>query len=728
MGILIQPIDANEFKYYLKFNRTDEIFEIEKPINFEKLKPQLKQNNNGYGRYIDYGSDIEVEFIPNHNHCFEKLIKEFKNFAHFGNVTFFCKKQNIDFLTGKLIFKDAETDLNYSFKITIDLTNLHSIIKKNANKDSNVEDQKTIDNKTTMLPILGGDILTKNKNILKFSEISTNEEKGQLVYSFDYFNGVNPDDKKYAILGFWGQVILGDGLLTNSFQQYKQFKTSTVHFGDAAENYPILTTQNFNIDIDIELNVNVTFNSPDAVSGTRFFNLNYWIIEYDSDNYTNEIVRNGFYLLNDVQSDNLIYNGTLQLNMPKFSKLTIEIYHYFNDSTAFTNNTVTYTMASGNFCKLKSVDKYENTTTKSFKFIEVGEKILDFNTNGKIKTFFAPRFKNLSVENNINFYNLYLTTGSYLRKFSEYKIIAKWNDWINFVRFAINCDYQFHNDTIFIGHYQDFYKDIEIYRFDLDFSDDFKIECNNKRLIDTNFDLSYQDYQEDDINTLDSIHTEVRMQVVDAPEDDQTENRNIKYITDGFKIEYTRRDAFKIDNTKSKREDKQIYIIDSIFKDNVLQNRTNEGLEVEEVYSPETNYNYKFSLKRLMIDYFSENIAELTQYCSDNEVLKLLDYKNNAKAKIKPTTATDLMPIETIEGENVTKTQLRDAKVKNQIFTFSVAKRIKFEEYLKLVNDAVMESGYITFAQDVTEIKIYPTNIRLDADDEKIQITGELKF
>jgi len=480
---------------------------------------------------------------------------------------------------------------------------------------------------------------------------------------------------------------------------------------------------------DQPTNIQVELNNISIVSlGGNAIDVYRVILTWNSfsDNTYSTKVSQGYEVLDVFNSTSFSINYKLYspISLPAFTRitLTIELDHDLRDDAYVevdwdNKGTITYFVEN----------IFEDSITKATKFIDVGEQIIKSNTNNLIPNLDAPRFKSLFSERNINLFDLYATSGLYIRGFDNQKYIAKWKDWLETLRNAFNFDYQLYNDTIFIGHYIDFYQDIEIASFEFQVDTDSYEISTNEKIKKSNVRLEYEKYEDDETNTLDSIHTESNNVVINNLLENSELDLTIPYIADAYKIEYTRRESFTKDVSKSTPNDNDLYMIDTFDNNGILTNRANEGFDVSNLYSPNTSYNLKLSQKRILIDYFTERLAEISQYSYNTPKLKNVFYKNNSSATIEPTTYNYCRHIKTIEGDNIRQSDLLTPIITGKVYSFNLAKRMKFNKYMKLIDDIMNIKGYITINGHENTIKLFVQELKYDWTNELLTIKGEEK-
>jgi len=710
----VQPLDRNNITYFLFFEKENLTIEIEKPIGLEKAEIEIKQNSGGFGRYITFADGVELTFSPRLDHQFSKLCQNYKIHKWQNGIYFLIKINDVLFYKGRMKLDSAETDYNYFFKTRIDVNGVREIIEAKKSETINLLSNKSIDN-SDISEISLQDILTKYKEILVDNLITStvqslpttfNAPSNNYSYIFlNLFNKAGNIDNKITII---------EELIHNQYNfSYWENVFSFVKNGPVINKYKIKIT-----DIDVSTNINggvrigllrfkgfpnsngyfdVASWNPILLENNN--NLNIANFEEDIILQPNEVLGYGIFLYNT--TPNLQLNGTITINKKPFI-------HYFDLAI------------------------YENSITKCARLIDIGKQTLKSITNDSVSVI-APRF----TESGGNFFDIFATSGLFLRQFLDQPFYASWDGFLKYIKSSFNCDAQIKENEVFIGHETDFYQDIEVGRFSFNPNDNsFKVKPNS-RIVKSSFSIGYDKYEDDknSSNTIDSIHVKSEWYLSNSqPLESAKDENTISFVADQYKLENIRRESFSKDSTKTIPNDKDIYVIDTITKDGILQNRSNEGFDTENIFSPETTYNLRLSVKRLLIDYYSEFLSNVSRFTNDVISWKNTSYLNNGKAKTKPKLPLSVLTknIELIESENIAPEQLPQPTLTGDIYEFDLSNRVKFDEALELMNRVVNEKGYITFFDEnnsETEIKIFISELKYSWENEKLyNIKGEQKY
>lgn len=716
----VQPLDRNNVSYFLFFQKENLTLEIDKPIGLEKAEIEIKQNSDGFGRYITFADGVELSFSPRFNHQFSKLCQNYKTHKWQNEIYFLIKISNSDFYKGRMKLDSAETDYNYYFKTKIDVNGTKEIIESKKSESINLISDKSIDEKT-ITPIVLDDLLTKLKKYYSNTIAQTKGENfpvsvnagdddgsANFVYIYPFNKGITSNDNLVIVDDYVSVNLLGASLYLELFSYYK-------NDFNASSNLVIELK-----DIDIKI--------TNYKSGNEEFAIFRTTTEYNSDGTvvpsTETTVTLATYRTNHLVVDNLIDNFTLK----PYQRIGYCI--VFGSTGNKPDTTVNFNkIAKINF---NAINVFDDTITKSARLIDIGKQTLKSITNDSVSVI-APRFTELGG----NFYDIFATSGLLLRQFMDQPFYATWDGFLKYIKTSFNCDAQIKENEVFIGHEIDFYQNIEVGRFPFNPNDNsFKVKPNS-RLVKSSFSLGYDKYEDDknSSNTIDSIHVKSEWYLANSqPLESPKEENTISYVADQYKIENIRRESFSKDSTKTVPNDKDIYVIDTITKDGVLQNRSNEGFETENIFSPETSYNLRLSVKRLIIDYFSEFLSNVSRFTNDVISWKNTSYLNNQAAKTKPLLPSSVITknIELVESDNITPEQLPEPTLSGDTYEFDLSYRIKFDEALELMNKIVDEKGYVTFYDEKnpsTEIKIYISELKYSWENEKLyNIKGEQKY
>lgn len=705
----VQPIERNTVTYFLYFEKEDLTLQIDKPIGLEKADFEIKQNDNGYGRYLTFADSVNIEFSPRLNHQFKKLCDTYKMYKWQTGIYFIIKVDYIELYRGRFKLNTVITDYYYNFSCKIDVNNQREIIEAKKSETIDLLSEKSLDDKP-ITKIDTVDVLTKFKEIF----IDARVELSAKTYPFY----INLGDREYGnesiSLNLFNKAInVGPEISVNE-------SIITVALGLNKENFTYFKSSYNGTRVELNvtgLDFEIAFNRTDLV-------INKWIERriYNANGSLQNANRLDFSTTNH------------RFNLPDYSeKITLNkdeiVLFMVNIGVAGIENLVGgvtfYEKPSAQFF---TIDTYEDTITESARLIDIGKQCLKSITNNAVSVI-APRYLDVGG----NFYDIYATSGLFLRQYVNQPFYATWKGFTEYIMNSFNCDYQINGNEVFIGHESDFYQNVEMERILFSPNDNsFKVSPND-RLVKSNFSLGYDKYEDDKAssNTIDSFHVKSEWYLSNSqPLDDAKTDFNIGYVADQYMIENTRRESFNKDSTKTIPNDKDIYVIDTITEGGILQNRSDQGFVTDKIYSPETTYNLRLSVKRLMFDYFSEMLSNISQYTKDVISWKNTMYLNNREAKTNADETVITSQFEIIEGADITPDQLQAPTLTGDIYELDLAYRIKYNAFMQLASKIINDKGYVTLHDgNGAEVQLFISGLKYSWENEKIyNIKGERKY
>lgn len=713
----VQPIERNTVTYFLFFENENLTVQIDKPIGLEKAVFEIKQNQNGYGRYLTFADSVDLTFSPRkieHGFQFEKLCSIYKMEKWQTKIFLILKIDGAEIYRGRFKMNTAETDFSYYFRCKIDVNNHREVIEAKKSESVNLLSEKSIDDKL-ITPILMVDLLTKFKEFFIDSRVEFSQDNypyfldcgsggsnfGNIILYVNLFNeNINTGD----------EVMVVENVKTDTVLQFDP--TFFTRFKAKADGTKI----RINIR-DIDFTAAYDFNGPIPK------HLYFFKVHYNGDGTrttTYEFIKS----TNDISADFVFASIEKNIILNKDEEYGIGFRMHV--SGVETNGGITFRKKPT--VQFFSISVYEDTITKASRLIDIGKQTLKSITNDSVNVV-APRF----TEPGGNFYDIFGTSGLFLRQYNDQPFYATWKGFVDYIRNSFNCDYQINGSEVYIGHESDFYKNIEIGR--LLFSpnkDSFSVKPND-RLVKSNFTFGYDKYEDDKAssNTIDSIHVKSEWYLANSePLEDAKVDCTINYVGDAYMIENTRRESLDKDSTKTIPNDKDIYVIDTITNDGVLMNRTNEGFQIENLYSPETAYNVRLSVKRMIIDYFSETLSNISQFTKDVISWKNTSYLNNQIAKSTADSTVVTTQQEIIESDDITPEMLPEPTLNGDEYRTDMAYRMKLDKFWELALKVINEKGFVTlYDENNTEVKLFISSLKYSWEDEKIyNIIGERRY
>lgn len=753
---MIQPIDRDSLKCIVVLGN-DNPQRIEIPIMDNLCETELivETNTDGYGR-VYKTPDIDITFSSQQNEfegLFDKIIDRFRLYGWSIEV-------GLDiFNAGELLFKlnmsvefgDIETDMQYYFSGKFYIDEIDEIIEDKEDTEVDLLSTQSLDKTTTIEPIVQKDIVTRGHlfRLVSVYKAFTNEE--ELVKSFPYKVLYSDLSSKlnFSPAFHYANIIKYE---VNPYQSQNVIYSPidigvNINPGGSASLYKNYSYWSFkeNSSTRIQVNLKSIKLAIESVDNNRlnqvFQSLDCRLVIVDRNLSNEQIVFNTvlysqtkFNHTETIDINNVSIDHTVNVPVGHIYYMFIRVLVLLKDTDYFLLRKDSINILEQPVVDFSAIDIYADTQTKASRFINIGEQIIKSITNNKVVEFESPTFK--QGVGNYNYKDVFCTNGSYLRKFTDVKFIAKFKEWKETLRYLFNSDYEVYKGKIFVGHYTEFRTDKEIYKINYDDNTNELQITFNERIQKSNIKIEYNKYEDDETNTKEVVHSECNFLVRGSKLNDLEVDIQIPYIADTIQIEMTRRESFDKDSTKSTREDDDLYIIDCYegTYNNAprIINRRDELFEVAEgIYSPDTSYNLRFTLKRLLIDIYNEILAEITQYVNRDELPKLTlqYYKNNVPLRLKPIGGTNLISErETTENVDIMVTELNKPKVKGLMYNILLGRRFKFYEWQELVHNLFTDRGYITFYDDDIEIKIYPTEMKYVWFREELTIKGELKY
>jgi hypothetical protein len=753
---MIQPIDRNSLKCIVVLGNDNPQW-IEIPIIDDICQTELmvETNSDGYGR-IYKTPEIEITFssqLNENENLFNKIIDRFKLYGWGIEVGIEIRNDNelLFKLNMSVEFSDIETDMQYYFKGKFYIDELNDIIKDKESTEIDLLSTNSLDKTVEVTPIELEDIVTRFKALRLTSIYKSFSDKEELVKPFPYkilYKDLS-SVLNYSPAFHYGNIIKYEATPFQSLNVIYSPIDVGVHVsgGGSASLYRNYSYWSFkeNSSTEIQVNLKKIKLSVESADNNRlgqvFQNFECSLVIVDQNLSDNTIVFNTFLFSQTkfnhneiINIENQEINHTVNVPVGHIYRMFLRVLVRLKDNDYFLLRDDSINILEQPIIEFSSIDKYPDTTTKASRFINIGEQIIKSITNNKVVEFESPAFK--QGVGNYNFKDVFCTNGSYLRKFENSKFVAKFKDWKETLRYLFNSDYEVYKGKIFVGHYTEFRTDKEIYKINYDDrTNELKITFN-ERIQKNSLRIEYSKYEDDETNTKEVVHSECNFLVRGSKLNDLEVDIQIPYIADTIQIETTRRESFDKDSTKSTREDDDFYIIDCYEgtynnKPRIINRRAELFDIANGIYSADTSYNLRFTLKRLLIDIYNEILAEITQYVNRDELPKLTlqYYKNNVPLRLKPTGGTNLISTrETTENVDIMKSELNIPIVSGLIYEIEIGRRFKFNEWQELVHNLFTYRGYITFYDNDIEIKLYPVEMKYIWYREELTIKGELKY
>lgn len=729
---MIEPIDNNELSFKLRFkNGEDLTMPIDEPIGWEDVNLTIEQGDM-YARTFKIGNeDFKLKFTPIadfYDSPFEKLIEYYNNFGYESIVEMIVSIGGVKWFSCELDFSSAVTNKENFFECSVKVENIGAEIERKSDVKVDLLSNKTLDGKY-IEPIELKSVRLRAKEILDVSKHQNNEEGT----TEDVYSDLGKEGKaNYASnvrFKFFGHQVFSGVKETYNYENGEFTGIGFMRSHIAKENLGVTHSIKDKGKVKIKIKFDYEVHNVDRFTFTLFY---IFFVQSDTEDFEeyreNEELRNLFMIRNNNSSGHIEIEKEVEITT--FTKIAPAFVVNSNGGGINKNSFVRVSNVS---MDVQMVSLFPDTNAQMCRLIDAGKQVLSNYTNGVAK-FEHPLFDKLKV-----FYDLFVTTGFYVRGFLGAKIPLNYKDWLEEIQ-SFNCDVQINGDNIFIGRQEEFYTDIEMARFPfLADVDSFEISYNEERLFNK-FIFAYDKYEDNDkSNTLDAFHTETEWYV---PNKRIREEKEVKspFITDPYKIEYTRREGIDVEPTTAKKEDDDFYLVDVIEKTEevrrpffgtrtitYLTNRANEGFSyINNLFSPSTTYNLRLSPKRVILDHWGHFISEINRY-TDNLKLENSYFKNNGKLETEASISDFTTSLRVTENGDVTGKMLPNRLIEPLIYTFDLGERVKFNAIQDLFDKIINQRGYITFYDDYSEIQVYPKKIEYEWKYEKLKIVSELR-
>lgn len=721
-----QPADRGSYKFILKFIEKNESYEIDRPGGFDSISIGLEQEKGRYARHLTFGDTANLKFTPRIlklGHQFEKIVKEYQERGHETRIEIWVYDEKTFIFSAEFQSESIETNFVDYFRVPVEIKSYKKIIESRSDVEVNLLSDKNIDDQS-ITPMELKDITLKAKEILTISKYSTGDKELVLKVKENY------EPEGYI----FGTQIMGN--IKNSLT-YTPSAHFNEHHGDVFGYGTLINTgQEMTIRVIIDnLRANIFDIAENPTSLYYGLRLRYSIAVFNDNGKITQWIKDKENIFSE--SGNLkelvINHKELEFTLPKNSK--ISFFTYANvDAEA---NDYLRVQPHGTIT-FEAVDIYQDLTTKSAPMIEVGKQVIKSITGGEVNIK-APMF-----ELGSRYYYIHALSGFLVRGYPPYNpadlnnsdnkpFIATWANFENVIRLAFNCDWQLVNNEIRILQHHQFYKDKEAYKFNFTISKNLFNSSPNERYKFNKLNFKYKTFEDNKDNTIDSIHTESGWVLPNSRLSD-TESLEIEYIADSYKIEYARREGLITEGTKAKTDDDSIYMVDTYrnLNDGKIVNATNQYVQGGNMFSPNTMYNLRLTLKRLLFDNYKYYIANLTQLVKGNIRLKHTYFKNNGMATTFGKNSSMTTDIFLKENEDISESMVNyiaTPLITDKLYSVKLNKRIKLNELFTIIDSVQETNGYITFPlEEGGEIKLYVTKLEYDKEKEIIEITGEEKY
>lgn len=584
------PLDTNSYKFYLNFVNSFGTIEITEPVKFDGCTIVLEQDNERYGRDVSFMNEsLDLFFykgsydttenplmMPNGTiyynltQGFEQLLEEYNINGFESEIELIIEKDNIQFITGVLDFKNAETDqLTYISCKVVNNTS-KQIIKRREDFVVDMFSDENVDG-NYIEPLQTTDILLKAKPINQQSEwklldnyAHLNEVLSDRAYIAPFTNiiksniedTITPFNRLFGISSgqsdeyFWGKMydtgfLIAKNDLTNIVLTFKNVKgsfylppnNSSIEDGWFSSLYYKRMVVNLFTTIN-----GGSYDGTSPITYRKFTNeLDFEFIGIEN---VDQFDLDPFYG-NAYRYDFTIDEISFELNgISRDTRLSIAL--------QFQRNFCIINWISGEM-SIESTSTSIDTVIKGARWIDIIKQNVKSISGLEV---YAPK-----LDNGGEFYDNFVFTGNLIKRRDDVAFPVKFKEITNEIT-EHNGDYQILNDKVYFNTYDKFYSNYEIGVFVTPPNDTAKSYFNDRYTINQ-FEFGYKTYEQDkdESNTIDAVHTQSQWSL-DNRQVENIKKVELDHIRDAFKIEFARKQA--INETTSTSDDDQLFIIDVV--------------------------------------------------------------------------------------------------------------------------------------------------------------------
>lgn len=554
---------ANQ-KFYLQFNSDNYgTKQIDEPVGFDTCDFQLKQEDKRYARDISFaGGEAELTFYDLRQHELEQILYYNSTFGFESKISLIIDfEEDSEDVVGQIDFKESETDGLTYFKCKIIQDSKQALLKRRKEIKVNLLSDKDLDGNPidALIPI---DILVKSKPIKKTSEWG--------LGSFnDNLDARENEDGSRKRICFNPATFLTEYDIQDSYSFFESkvqisFSGSNSDFNILGDGFKIISVKEKlkNVKINIpKFMFNINTDVDDGGDGYCEGGL---VVKWGNNIATAN--QNVFFDYHIDEHQNFNINEAFNFEIP-FLNVGDNVWLYFymyvrqSDSDIFPGSNPTFeaftTIDDFSF----SVDAFSetyNSVTPAFRLYDVMKYVIKSTSGMDI---YSPKFQPSS-----DLYNQFLFNGNFLRNITDKPFYITLKDIEDSIS-EFNSDYEIQPDnSVFVGMYEDFYREEEIGFFNSTQFDSMTIGYNPRYTINE-FIYKWKNYQSQKENTLDNTYDSVHGESQWLLKNINVENKkevSIGWIRDAFMIEENRRKALTDSDNKATQDDDKLFIIDGV--------------------------------------------------------------------------------------------------------------------------------------------------------------------
>lgn len=582
------PIDTNSFQHFLLIRGVE--YEIIEPVNFDKSNFRCVQGN--YARDTFYGNEEELlEFYQNYgsqgttfinndgvliSHLpsgLDLLLQENKDNGAESDVKYILKKDGVSFTTGNFDFSTAETDNKTYFKCKVIQNTNQAKIKKREKLNVNLLATTDLDdNEIEAIPIQR--MLLKAKPLYQISEWQHSE-----LASFDTYTSYRDvsfvgspiwEVNKEQLGAFSINTVLEYGInntLSNLDTEFganpSGFNQDSAVYLEAEEDLSDVKIELRNLDIRVKSSfANVGGSNVTTASGSAYLVVRYGFSSVSPTSLNTIIVHQKDFILEN--SDFYYFPNSFDVEIPFIQQgMRVWVYLYADTNATFDTYTpsgafftryqITGTMFNGKMT-IEANSNSIDTVINAVRWVDIIKQ--NYKAIGSLPVN-APKF-DVSGE----FYDNFCFTKNLIKQDKTKPFNIKLTEAIESLQ-EVNADAQINDTEIYVGTYNDFYRNVDMGGFLIkpDVESNF---TKNERYLVNKFTFGYEKYEQDrdERNTIDAIHTNSEW----FPQTQNSINEKeikLPFVNDPFSIQSAANSANSTKNNSDSTDD-------NIFKVDVI--------------------------------------------------------------------------------------------------------------------------------------------------------------
>lgn len=556
------PINTNSFTHWLRFvslGKTD-LYQISEPQGFDSAELSMMQNPQRFSRDNYFMADDKKQFtffdgqfergikeqIQDVNgyssiyldHGFNWIMETRKKFGFEGKIEYILKKDDIEFVTGIFGMANPDTDSYTYFSCNIIQDENLSAYTKQEDTKINILGDKNVKNEP-ITPAETIKFLRKAIPVISTSEITTPNDYGKSMGLLGQDGYLYQPAIQLMTFGVENTFVPSD------VETYVEPGASTGTINAAIDKYLVFQAKRKTINISIKISDINYFVDGEG----NFINSSLTI------RWGNSVADSQFlHYFEDIANDVDVVNESVVLNIPVL-EIGQKIWIYFstfNGSLIAGNAAVTITKT----LKIELVGSSTslNTIIEGVRYVDMMKQASKFIRNVSVN---APKF-----DIGGQFYDQVCYNRALIGQNKTLPFITTFKETMGSVE-EVCGDFEIQKDEIYVGQFDDFYRNEEIGVFQIIPSKEYK-ESWNERFKLNSFSFGYKTFEQnrDTENTKEDVHTESSWII---PNDFVQNKKDIKldFVRSGFSQQVAVDLEINKPSTSDDNDDK-IYIQDII--------------------------------------------------------------------------------------------------------------------------------------------------------------------